>query len=211
MTNAYAWTHPATVLVVAFGKQERIKTFDGRPKHFLPCGDELILRRTIRLLSHAGVRVGWCGPHEWQTGWLQGLETENRTTAWASSARPMARNIVECGYPGEQVVLLGDVVWSIAALCRVLEPVPKRERPVFYGREGANLYTGKGYGELYAVRCKPSELEPHQEINRLWLLKDATGGELVEINDWTDDIDTQQDAAVRLPILSEYVRADGFS
>ena len=89
--------------------------------------------------------------------------------------------------------------------------------PLVFGRRGANSWTGKSYGELYAI------VVPHADaaaflfshlpmVGKLWdvlaLLEQAGSMFFREVTDYTDDIDTQEDVDVILPKLQSLAAAE---
>jgi hypothetical protein len=184
------------IVIMAHGRQERLPELGSLPKHQLSLGHETILERTVRLA------------HEFSEGRLRRCAPAHRRTLSEPPCATLIEGMRAAAFeePGPQLFLLGDVVWSRASLERVI--TDKRDAPQFYGKNEPNLFTGKMYGELYAVRVDPAELLPHLGCASLWALKAALRAPMVLIADWTDDIDTPEDLHERLPKLCEFVEND---
>lgn len=197
------------VVVMAHGRQERLPEL-AIPKHCLSLGVETILERTLRLVRELGAgRVGLCAPKNTVSRLpLASL----RGVRWRPATDPVGTLIESMQAAAlspvldAQLFLLGDVVWSRPALTRVM--TVSRDAPEFFGRTDPNPFTGKMYGELFAVRVDPTELAPHLGCAMLWALKAALHAPMVRIVDWTDDIDTPEDLAERLPKLREFAAAE---
>lgn len=114
-------------------------------------------------------------------------------------------------------VLLGDVVYSNHAIGAMLMPIPS---VAFFGRKTGNRFTGKKNGEIFGLTFGKSG-ELGQAVARLGMnwarhcdtklwtaLEQCYGAPFLEINDYTDDIDTEDDLKKRLPLLRELVARD---
>jgi len=197
------------VLVVAQGNATR---FPG--KHFSPINGEPLLQRTMRLCraftSSEIIVIGW------DTDPFKSLKTPLHTLSnpghglldgiWA------ARSLWE----DYTTLLLGDVVFSTAALQQCLHP---REF-AFFGRIGPSTYTSSPWGELFALSMGPRaqqlvietirdpEVRQKRE-GRLWGLFDVLGpqAQWFSIDDWTDDVDTP-DELTSIQRLSDLIHKD---
>lgn len=200
------------VHLLAHGSQERLPI--GLPKQFLEVGGERIIARTIRLLIGHGYRspvivaprtqewAGFCMEH--------GLERKGLEEPLPDIVGSIGK-IVET--PGDHLFLLADVTFSKSALESIL-----KETPVWtcYGKPGPNLWTGKSYSESYALRV-PDEfrgpvsnfaLLPHGRKRNVHFLRTELCIPLMEIGDWTDDIDNVDDLERIRPKLDAFARAE---
>ena len=205
------------ILILGHGQQTRLAAL-GQPKQFLPISEtETIVARTIRLASPYGEVSLWAP--------LLKPWTELSAQVW-SVARPgdsLARSIYK-SYPLWQqgaTILLGDVVFSKRLLDRM--HLVHSSVPLVFGRRGVNSWTGKSYGELYAI------VVPHADAaaflfgalplaGKLWDVLAALGQASTamgsasmffrEVTDYTDDIDTQDDVDVILPKLRSFAAAE---
>jgi hypothetical protein len=228
------------VLIMAQGQQRRLPMIRG-PKHLLEVGGEPILTRTLRLLAaHIGGASGSpvvvFGPPE--------LMLAVGADADAGLRHPLLGQILDPGFcivdgilaarpawneEGRTLVLLGDVVWSRAALATVIadtRPVVFTGTPVLSPSEGEVFALGFDNPQAMKNLCMscPCRVDGsrlrgfrHQQgghLRRLlWHLQEQQNLRLppttqtwhpsvyLPIDDWTDDIDTPDDVA-RLPELA---------
>jgi hypothetical protein len=177
-------------------------------KHFVPINGEPLLQRTLRLCRKLTkspiVVVGWntapfaqlaadlhVQPNPGQ-GLLDGIW--NTRSLWTDYT----------------TYLLGDVVFSRAALTRCLDP----KKFTFFGRQGASRYTGCPYGEIFGMGLgrkgqkivaeiiADPEIRKHR-AGRLWGLwgRVDTIAKWREIDDWTDDIDLPAELEAFRPLF----------
>jgi hypothetical protein len=197
------------VLVMAQGAATR---FPG--KHFVSINGEPLLQRTLRLCreltSSEVVVVGW------NTDPFVKLQTKLHTL-------PTPGHGLLDGIWGTRrlwhdytTLLLGDVVFSRAALRQCLEP----KKFAFFGRTGPSAYTSCPWGEIFALSMgtRAQELVAktitnadirQQRDGRLWGLWDLIGSHAkwFSIDDWTDDVDTPDELAA-IQQLSDAIRRD---
>lgn len=181
-----------------------------------PIDDVPLIQRTRRMLADLGVTPLFCGGSD-------RLRQAGDANILASTGVDIADAV--CGtahlWDGPVRILLGDVVWSRAALATVL--APRAAGWHVFGKLGGNRFTGKKWCEIYALaispECEPQLLSSAErlrqwpgnrkklwELYRLmlgetlpevpsnaWLLSPPASPHFVEIDDWTDDIDTPQD------------------
>ncbi len=201
------------VVLMAYGSQERLGGVIAHPKQLLHLpGGETILERTLGLLGELALsKVAICAPPEIAEAAMAyrpnvmvrngggGVDAENATLVgnmYASSFKPSLDH--------EQLFLLADVVWSRSDLERVLKD--HHPAPLFFGRH-ENLFTAKPYGELFGVRATPRGLAPFVDCRTLWAMQSRIGvhAPVREIHGYTDDVDTPEDFAERLPLLRRFV------
>lgn len=95
-------------------------------------------------------------------------------------------------------ILLGDVIFSHDALDQILAC----DDYTIFGRKGPNPVTGKEAGEIFAV-VVPTHVFPHflkqitdfrEAYTKLWQIYKSSLylGDFVEINDYTDDVDSPE-------------------
>lgn len=223
------------VMIMCQGEQQRLRDL-GHPKHLARLGGEFggepILERTLRLLAslmpcHA-YTAHVIGPPELEAVTPYGAVEFHRLAAPGTcivagieASRPIWR--------GDEpaLVLLGDVVWSEAALAQVVDAPPAPL--LFWGTAPLTAATG----EVFAMRVTQPPGCP-QDVDdllatcpcRRWSYRAAQGGHLRRlywhavarqasrpipfwglappyrvIDDWTIDVDTPDDLA-RLPELA---------
>lgn len=194
------WTIESKTSTVAINKLDVL--IDGQP----------LLARTLAMLEQLGAPgPELCGaPESLRTGRHAVSEPSVEGLCGALSGWMADRN-------DAVVILLGDVAWSHDSLSRVCCERPEDIR--FYGKLGANRFTGKPWGEIYALSA-PSRALEHFSASlrncacadpaaRLWDLYGAVSGTtplsrdphplwpqtpwFSEIEDWTDDIDRPVD------------------
>ena len=195
-------------IIMAQGCQRRLKHVLDHPKQLLKVGDETILSRTIRLVwePHYG------NPDVAVIGWPELLDTVFGVAELHTFNEPgncILEGIAGCRLLFDKertVILLGDVVYSRAAI----EAIYADERPVFaagssdltsstgelyafsFTREWeANvvrlLHTRSCFGTLHK-KYQPGHL---RELYRA--LKSYYGESYLTIDDYTTDIDTEED------------------
>lgn len=208
---------PLPVVIMAYGKQERLSGVLDYPKHFLLLDDapfgtlqNTILDRTVRQLrDELGVTyLTICAPLD-SPGYPK-LAHNYACTIGAVDADEqglitnMARATLAEFRKHDVLFLLGDVVWDPEDLRRVV--LDRHPGPLFYGRY-RNPFTQKEHGELFALKMRPRELEAFADAKTLWDLHARIGGHtpLRLMNGYTDDVDTQEDIELRLPILRRLV------
>jgi hypothetical protein len=187
------------------------------PKHFLKVAEESIVARTLRLLRERGAPlptvVAKSHP-KWdllrdglEISGLRYLPDDHAEIAWSIG---QILTELPCG----ALFILGDVAFSGHAIDVILE---SRLPLAFFGRPGANNITGKPYDETYALRCDSAGREAvlkavaHPTSSPKWKLRDLrlfVNVPHVEIDDWTDDIDTDSDLTRILPILDRKARLE---
>lgn len=177
--------------------QGEAKRFPG--KHFVTINGEPLLHRTLRLcreLTKSPITVvGWnTAPFQLAAKHASALHTQ----PWPGSGLLDGIWNTRVLWADYTTYLLGDVVFSRAALKRCLDP----KKFTFFGRQGANAYTGCPYGEIFGISLGPKgqkivtetiadpEVRKHR-AGRLWGLWDRvnTIAKWGEIDDWTDDVD----------------------
>lgn len=198
------------LLIMAHGQQSRLMN-GSVLKQLLPLGHERILDRTLRLVGDRQVTV--IGPPTLDVSGCTVCSTPD-------PGENLVAGIDRCRALWEKtktttVFLLGDVVFSQATLAKILAC----NRLAVFGRRGANSFTGKAYGELYALvvpfddkRIVSQYVVDLQrdatKAGRLWDLLERLGDVLVEVADFTDDIDTDDDVKNILPKLRQLVSTE---
>lgn len=198
---------PVDVVLMAHGSQERLAGVAAGPKQLFDVAGETILQRTLRLLAELALcKVGICAPAEL----AEHAMTAFQSVAWRNAENVGARTLVGNMHGAAfkpradhaQLFLLCDVVWDPADLAVVLRD--QHPAPIFYGRH-RNPYTKKEYGELFAIRATPRVLEPFADCPSLWELHARIAAPIREMHGYTDDVDTPEDFADRLPLLRAFV------
>lgn len=197
------------ILIMAGGKQSRLTVYD-KPKCWLPIEEkydelhvpETIIGRTQKQLKHLlgerehEIRIVEPDPaSKVRLGGVIADEIKKWGTKPALSA----------------LVFLGDVVWPLETLGTVLKDALSQTETVIYGRyeHKENPYTKKPYPEAFALYfCggKTWDLEQSHHLWDLYKHRDTPLGELGPT--WTDDIDTDEDYELRLPILKKLAYDD---
>jgi hypothetical protein len=203
---------PFDVILMAHGEQSRLPELP-HPKQLLElAAGETILSRTVQLVSDLSIcKIGICAPPE-----LVAYAQKERADIMArgvdgAGGRTLVQNMIAAAFKPApdhvQLFLLADVVWCDADLLGVL--ADHHPAPIFYGRH-RNAFTGKEHGELFALRASPRELEPFADCRTLWELHSRIGGHapIRQIHGYTDDVDTPEDLAERLPVLRRYIELE---
>lgn len=191
------------VIIPLGGKAKRWGNYLDVPKYLAPVDDEPILERTItQLKSHGEVPV---------------IIKKSKTVY--GEVDKIYSSFDRWNKYGRTIILFGDTFFTDEGLEKVMG-YPDAEFTVF-GRIGASSFTGKQYGELYAVSFYPEhipiivkaieriiDLEKRNAIDiaNLWALYRAyhkfpddmmnrhfAGDGFVEINDFTEDFDWPED------------------
>lgn len=171
------------IWIMAQGEQRRLAHL-GHPKQMLEVNGEPILRRTLRLLREFGepqpliIANAWAIPESARDAEARGVfydVLENADEGFVSKPRSnvcwatdpgtcildglhlAAQNLI--GPADSVLVLLGDVVWSRAALERVVAD----DRPLFFA--GTSELSGS-IGEVYAMGWQGGEMRLGHERMR---------------------------------------------
>lgn len=211
---------PSTAIIMCQGNQQRIGHLLDGPKQLIKVDDrETIFGRTVRLARAAGVARIVAVVHElpqWPPACgLAGVESYVQQDPGGSVVGAIM-NLREF-WGDRTIILLGDVIYSTSAI----RTIAASSGPAFFGRRGRNPVTGKRFGELFGLAfSEPDRGRLDQETSapgwsrhqdtKLWnLLEKVTPAwPLVEISDYTDDMDTQDDYVKRLPIIREAAAMD---
>ena len=220
-----------TAFVMAQGEQQRIGHRLVGPKQLIPIfGDQTIFERTIQQIRAAGVKrivaVVHGGP--WWTQVLTKPDTCVETYIHPNPGASVVGGILQCKHlwsDQRNVFFLGDVVYSHSAVRHMVGVPTSGQSVVLYGRSGPNRFTKKVFSEIFGCSFEKNE-DPisklaekygvnwtrHQDT-KLFTAKDAlpwvdVKPTFIEIDDYTDDIDTEDDYVKRLPILRECVIKD---
>src|SRR5262245_14331375 len=219
------------ILVMAQGQQRRLDGVLSFPKHFVDILGEPLIARTLRLLrQHAPDDITVIAP---STSAWEELCARHRARLYTQPDPGICildgiHNTRGLWDPSERtVILLGDVVYSRAALRTILAD----SRPIgFAGRPTGSRITLCPHGELFGLGFEPiardritgwldDAMFRHHEtyperIGLLWgLYHQLAGGRRVRpdlfstIDDYTDDIDDARDLA-SLPFLLDALRAE---
>jgi len=203
---------------MAQGEQQRLAAL-GYPKQMVQVCGEPNIARTVRLLK-TRVFPGTCDIA------LVARATAEWTALAASTGATLRTlsNTGDCILDGLRnsshlwskdaatLVILGDVVWTEAALQKVAQPPTPL---MFLGRSGPNTVTGRPWPELFGLAFAPSaarrlltllaDKEAQQagawlgENGKLWnLLRTLRATRqiptaMIEIDDATDDVDVPED------------------
>lgn len=217
------------VMIMCQGEQRRLRDL-GHPKHLVRLGGEFggepILERTLRLLAHLlpchAYTAHVIGPAELEAVTPYGAVEFHRLAAPGTcivAGLEASRPIWRSDEPA--LILLGDVVWSEAALGRV---VASTDAPLlFWGTSALTAATGEVFAMLVTQpRGCPQGVDELLATCpcRRWGYREAQGGHLRRlywhaterqrsrplpfwgreptyrvIDDWTTDIDTPDDLA----------------
>lgn len=210
------------VIILAGGKATRWRaTTGGQHRDFdkldAPINGRPLLWRTIDMLAARGITPRFCGAP-------QSIHAACPDLCFASASPDVCGAVAATSgsWGAGTAILLGDVVWSNGALDIVLSAIGKPWR--FLGKAGANAWTGKAWGEIYALTVSAADAGRITQAAgavhaagarspKLWDLYDALRGRMpldqplavrevdqqfTEIADWTDDIDTPHDYAAVL-------------
>lgn len=198
---------------MADGRGERWNNYLGAPKHLIRFAGERLLDRAVRLFRCFGA-----------TDLLVSARDERYEVSGAARVVP-AHNEVETdkffsikdwwNRSGETIIVYGDCFFTREAV-RTIMSTSSTQFPggiVFFGRFGPSKFTGKNWGEIFAVR-----VSDHDSFERACSfvrdgLEDGTiergggweiyrtlaglppngehqiSGNFVEIDDYTDDFD----------------------
>lgn len=226
------------IFILAQGRQRRLQHRIATRKQLLEVNGEPILARTIRLCRDILPATVDNPSYTVVIGWPDlGQEYAPATMPCPGNCILDGIREVESRLPtitSRRVYLLGDVVFSRAALTKILnEP-----RELFFA---ATPDLGRGSGEVFALSVAPvaqfeanlalntvscrgldvgDKYQPGHLRNLLWRLMEMRGlkndsgpvGEyhsslVLPIDDWTDDIDTPNDVD-HLPELGKLAREE---
>jgi molybdopterin-guanine dinucleotide biosynthesis protein A len=229
------------VLIMCQGQQRRLPMLSG-PKHLLPVNGEPIVRRTLRILR------------DLVDGPIHVIASPTGDQRWFDATADMAALVSGLLDPGicvvdgmlaarrrwndsgRTLVLLGDVVWSRAALAAVVadsRPVVFAGTPVITAAEGemfSVVFDDSTAMEKLCTTCpcrmSGNRLRGYRQqqgghLRRLlWHAQDRAGLRVptslkrtwhesiyLPIEDWTDDVDTPADVA-RLPELGRFAELE---
>jgi hypothetical protein len=186
-------------------------------KQCLPVGPEPLIVRTQRLLVEGGIPpavVRTVAP--WELFADTGL-----TGISLPEPGPLLEGIAQCldatPWADEIVFLMGDVLFSKRTLAASLEGPDLR----FVGRLMPNRLTGKAAPELFSLRVAGREILAVRRIIRtltrrgeigpkkLWSLWDAiVNPATLDINDYTDDVDSPEEYLAFWPSMRYAALAD---
>jgi len=212
--NAEEAVERPTAIIMCQGNQQRIGHLLDGPKQLIKVVDqETIFERTVRLVRAAGVSRVVAVIHplpQWPPVCARaGVETYVQPDPGGSVVGAIM-NLREF-WGDRTIILLGDVIFSVAAIRAIVAS----SGAVFFGRRGKNPVTGKRFGELFGLAFSEPDrarliLETssaagwsHHQDTKLWglLEKVHPGWPLIEISDYTDDMDTHDDYTKRLPVI----------
>ena len=212
-------------IIMAQGQQQRVQHLLVPPlpafKQLLQFFDtETIFSRTCSHLFGTGVEMVAAVVH-WHSEWIRAC-VDNQIP-FLSQDDP-GGSVVGAIYHYRKLwgtsilIVLGDVVFSSQAIRTMVTTDPSQS--AFFGRHGPNPITGKSHWEVYAVRiCLDGRrrfleamADPTWRRNADTKLHDLVRAlpsiPFVEISDYTDDIDTEEDYVKRFPILKRAVSED---
>lgn len=205
------------VILMAQGGQTRWRREENllqQSKHLLDVGGEPLLARTIRMLYELTTQdVILIGPREYRGC--------GATTITLDDPGPLLSGIIQAGdrfNELEMIFLLGDVLFSYAALRAVLSP---RDGVMFFGRTEPSTVSAKTAHELFGFRYNQWDWYTirgycswmtYRGANiryppKLWALYRLYSGfdhdeyeinpdTICEINDYTDDCDSYDEYQV---------------
>jgi len=206
------------VIIAAAGEATRWGEYLGLPKHLAPtAAGEVLLSRTVAQARQISEDVHILTPADQR---YELPPRRSRKVTWHEV--PTHRNEYEhtrdlWSDADRTVLLLGDVYFTDEAMARIAAGSPSAYR--VFGRYRASKVTGTPYGEIFAASWGPArhaQMDVHlAEVERLraagvctrppgWVLLRLWQGTpvrkhivrppiWVEIDDWTDDLDTPAD------------------
>jgi SAM-dependent methyltransferase len=184
--------NPDRVFLLAFGHQQRLAHLRA-PKQLLDVSrGEEILERTIRQ-----VRRTWpqseiivVAPHEpiWIEFATRHMIPLATPTIRGETVVETIRQLAPDG--GDRLFLLGDVIFSDAAF-RIMKGT---SGSAFFAREHESRITGRP-GEFFGLYLGPEQPPITLELGRLRDLHAHLQLPLIEIDDFTDDVDSPDDLA----------------
>lgn len=210
----------AVAIIMCQGLQERIGHLLNGPKQLIAVSDqETIFERTVRLLRSSGVDEIVAVIHpvpQWPPVLTKVNVPSYIQEAPGESVVGAIINVAHLWRP-RTLVLLGDVIYSPAAIRAIVGS----SGPAFFGRRSGNQVTGKPFAELFGIAFSEEDRgrllhetavpgwRGHHDT-KLWSLLERVhpGWPLIEISDYTDDMDTEDDYVKRLPIIREAASKD---
>lgn len=206
------------VIIAAAGEGTRWAEYLGVPKHLVPtAAGEILLARTVAQARQISDDVHVLTPTDER---YQLPPRRSRKVTWHEA--PAHHNEYEhtrhlWSETGRTVLLLGDVYFTDEAMVTIAAGSPTAYR--VFGRHRASKVTGTPYGEIFAASWGPTrheqmdahlvkvaQLRESRECTRPpgWVLLRLWQGTpvrqhvvrrpiWVEIDDWTDDLDTPAD------------------
>src|SRR3990167_840152 len=214
---------PSTAFIMCQGQQQRIGHLLMGPKQLIEIqGSESIFERTVRLIRDVSGQVRIIAVTSGGTAWISavsraGCEMYVQPDPGGSVVGAI-RNVEFKWGPDRTVVFLGDVVFSKRLVKRMLDELQPAGR--FFGRAtGGNPVTGKPFPEIFGLSFDRSCADKliletkdrgwrHHQDTKLWGLLGRMGWPITESDDYTDDLDTEEDYVKRLPILRRAAAAD---
>lgn len=209
------------VILLAQGEAKRLSGLLDRPKHFLEVAGEPIIERTVWMLRSFGIKDITVVAHDipiWRN-WCKARMVRHFTmdAIEPTCALSMLRMRPLWSPDEETVFLFGDVIFSRATLFRCLKRLHVLS---VVGRKGnLNIFTRKKFSEVFAVKIDPSchSLIDTMELNFkeagrfvidcMILQENVSPSEWVEIDDWTDDIDSPDDLR-NIPLLERLIQEE---
>ena len=183
-------------------------------KQVLPItDDENLISRTIRQLDYDPLIKVICAG-EFYPYLPEGTEIES----FREPIQPILHGIWNTKQEWESydrvIIILGDVAFSNLAIIRILI---NRQELALFGRLGANPITGKEAGEIFALSIYPDK---YMEVicrlkdlwqsgkQKIWDYYNEYGADFVEINDYTDDVDSLEAYVQFWPKMKEKILED---
>ncbi|MCP5368548.1 MAG: NTP transferase domain-containing protein [Hyphomicrobiales bacterium] len=219
---------PQTVLLMAGGPQRR--WHGAEPRHLAPLGTGTVIGRTLRQLAQNGVD----DPVVVSAAPLPGLE--GTAAQPCSGPYPAALAGTRPLWRGAVLVLSADTVFSDGALRAILSTPPAPNHAWgFFGKRGANSFTGKEWSEIYALRFHADDggrlaaaladlaaaavkrRKLHELYRALAGLSPADrpylppGPLFHDVPDWTDDADSRRDLDNIAACMRQLPGADGLA
>lgn len=195
--------------VMAGGSGSRWKNYQGVPKHLIELEGEQLIARTIRQFEDLEPTV--IAPTEYLSYNLQAPVVPGSRPTGLDIDKIMSSRLL---WPARSrtVILYGDVWFSDEAVGLIKQEPPGVK---FYGRFNASKFTGKPWGEIFALSIsyrayaavdaaveyiltlkrnggvsRTSAWELYRTLNGIRpITKHSLNGNFVEIDDWTEDFD----------------------
>jgi len=220
---------PIQILVLCNGDGTRWNNYLNAPKQLAPLSssNESLIERTIRLCATHGIQlqdiVIVSGDDR-----LKKIPTNHfipKSGKWITETLLNTEQL----WKEQTVVLLGDVFYSSNTLNQILNDI---HTFAVYGRNGRSTYNYKRWSEIFALRFSQSihtKIKEHLSKTvanahaggrgKLWefhqSIADAaldkyhsTGNHFIEMNDWTDDIDSPAEYRQNLALCEQMETAN---
>lgn len=182
------------VVIMAAGNSARWNNYLDIPKQLAVINGEPLLFRTIRLLKKSGIPYKNMVVTVREKGMFGKLPCKEIVGSNPDSA------ICKFLNAKGNLMLYGDVYYTEKAMNTILSDSNKIW---FFGRSSTSRFTGKKWGEIFAVKADDELIKLTSGLKSTWELyrvysgyridEDKTGPNWTEIDDYTDDIDSPEE------------------